>query len=297
MEVARSDDAKYSIAQVLAKCKVPSLMVLMDKRVLAFFAKIVTTDNALVRASLTASFEGHSMWMRVMGALNRMLAHFPIALGHLPAATSGTLGEWAQYSILHSDRWRELVRSYGGADHGDATAVDGVVPDMEHAEDGVDVIIGPPPDEDHGQMALHPENENGPAVTFDCDLCNYKGKTNSGLQAHRRRSHQIHPPLSLRVWSPKCACCDLNFGTRSRVLDHLRQSKRCDAYIMANVEPLTPRSFAQMMERNRYLDESGTRQLLPKPGPKPKGVRPPPCSYTPVFLDESQRLASVQHLD
>eukprot|EP00971_Amphidinium_carterae_P326199 6456865-Amphidinium_carterae.1 len=293
MEVVRGDDSKYSNAQVLAKCKVPSLSILMDRRVLAFFAKIVTTDNALVRASLTASFEGHSMWMRIMGALNRMLAYFPLALGHLPAATRVTLGEWAQYSILYSDRWRDLVQSYGGIDHGDAAPADGAAPDVLLAEDGGDDVSDLLPDADYAQIAPHPENAAGLVATFDCDLCDYKGKTNSGLQAHRRRSHQIHPPLSLRVWAPKCACCDLNFGTRSRVLDHLRQSKRCDAYIMANVEPLTPRSFAQMMERNRHLDESDSRQLLPKPGPKPKGVRPPPCSYTPIFLDESQRLASV----
>eukprot|EP00971_Amphidinium_carterae_P191658 3803166-Amphidinium_carterae.1 len=276
----------------------------MDRRVLAFFGKLVVTDNALVRAALTANFEGQSMWLRVLGALNNMLAHFPVALSELPAATSATLGVWAQFAILHADRWRELVRTYGSVVYDDE-ALPGVDSDSHEppAGDGVDFaelgVVPPPPDVDDGPGPVlgHPEDEVVQLITFDCDLCHYKGKTHSGLQAHRRRSHQIHPPLSLRVSMPKCDCCNLNFGTRARVLDHMRQSKRCASYVLENVEPLTPRSFALMMERNRYVDESETRDMIPKAGPKPKGVRPPTCAYTAAFLDEAQRLASVAQLD
>eukprot|EP00971_Amphidinium_carterae_P265895 5274536-Amphidinium_carterae.2 len=300
MEVKHGDDFKYSNAQVLDKCNVPALSVLMDKRVLAFFAKLVVTDNILVRAAITVSFAEHSMWMRVTAALNNLLAYFPVALSALPAATRATLGVWAQYSILHSAHWRELVRTYGnpvrGGDAGTAAAGELVVPPAGAAPgpDGHGVHLAPDDDE---APAVPQDEVAAPVVTFDCELCDYKGKTFTGLQAHRRRSHQIHTPLSLRIASPQCDCCDLNFGTRARILDHMRQSKRCANYVLAHVEPLTPRSFAAMMERNRHLDESGSRPLLPKPGPKPKGERPPTCSYTPVFLDENQRLASIPQLD
>eukprot|EP00971_Amphidinium_carterae_P182653 3624746-Amphidinium_carterae.1 len=78
-----------------------------------------------------------------------------------------------------------------------------------------------------------------PPARFQCVNCEFFSRTNAGLQAHRRRSHNQHSDLSLRVSTTSCEACSLPFGKRWRVLDHLRNSKRCASYIMEHVQPLS----------------------------------------------------------
>eukprot|EP00971_Amphidinium_carterae_P248407 4931611-Amphidinium_carterae.1 len=280
MEVTQDADTKFTNAQVLAKCEVLPLDVLMDRRALSFFLKLITVDHSMVRAAITASFERTSFWARMFAAINRLQGYHASALASLPRATQHTIGEWASFAILDPCTWRSLVKTYGKVPvvvpHRNADAVyhpEQLQPALSERAADRDFVMVSSDDEAAVRDAAAVDAVD--AVPFSCDLCTFIGKSFAGLQAHKRRSHNIHTPLSLRVTSPKCDCCDLNFGQRHRVLDHLRTSKRCADFILANVEPLSPVSFDRMMEANRYLDESDTRMLLPKPGPKPKGIRPP----------------------
>eukprot|EP00971_Amphidinium_carterae_P316355 6287999-Amphidinium_carterae.1 len=85
------------------------------------------------------------------------------------------------------------------------------------------------------------------------------------------------PTLSIRVSSATCAACLLNFGRRARVRDHLRDSRRCAAYVMEHEEAMTPTTFADGLSKSRGLNKSKSGMLLPEPGRKPRGERPPTC--------------------
>eukprot|EP00971_Amphidinium_carterae_P005279 105588-Amphidinium_carterae.1 len=61
---------------------------------------------------------------------------------------------------------------------------------------------------------------------------------------------------------------------------------------MEHIEPLTPKSFDAMMKLQRSVDETFSREHIPKPGRKPVGLRPPLVAYRPLFVDEVQREAS-----
>eukprot|EP00971_Amphidinium_carterae_P349589 6491093-Amphidinium_carterae.1 len=127
---------------------------------------------------------------------------------------------------------------------------------------------------------------------FHCDLCEFTSASYRGLQSHKRRAHNVHTPLSLRVAAPNCGACNLNFGTRARILDHFRTSPRCATWVLANVDPMTPTTFARVLREARAVDETHSRVVLPKAGRKPAGDRPPQCGHTAIFADELQRIAS-----
>eukprot|EP00971_Amphidinium_carterae_P205408 4076597-Amphidinium_carterae.1 len=84
---------------------------------------------------------------------------------------------------------------------------------------------------------------------FQCTECDFTSRSNAGLQAHRRRSHNRHSDLSLRVSPTSCEACHLPFGKRWQVLDHLQNSKRCALYSLDHVQPLTPTSLERMLKQ------------------------------------------------
>eukprot|EP00971_Amphidinium_carterae_P038350 754119-Amphidinium_carterae.1 len=129
---------------------------------------------------------------------------------------------------------------------------------------------------------------------FHCDLCGFTSTSFRGLQSHKRRAHNVHTPLSLRVSAPKCDACNLNFGTRARILDHFRTSRRCAAWVMDNIDPMTPTTFARVLREARAVDETHSRVVLPKAGRKPAGDRPPQCGHKAVFVDDLQRVVGEE---
>eukprot|EP00971_Amphidinium_carterae_P311974 6201393-Amphidinium_carterae.2 len=62
---------------------------------------------------------------------------------------------------------------------------------------------------------------------------------------------------------------------------------------MEYCEPLSPNSFARMLEQNQKVDETHSRQFIPKAGRKPPGQRPPMCAVTAAFADPDQLAASL----
>eukprot|EP00971_Amphidinium_carterae_P331699 6465441-Amphidinium_carterae.2 len=63
---------------------------------------------------------------------------------------------------------------------------------------------------------------------FQCSTCDFASRTRAGLRMHERRAHKQFDALSLRTTSPKCPCCDLNFGLRTRVLDPIAPQSDVD---------------------------------------------------------------------
>eukprot|EP00971_Amphidinium_carterae_P303202 6024616-Amphidinium_carterae.5 len=124
-------------------------------------------------------------------------------------------------------------------------------------------------------------------------MCDFVGKSQAGLVMHQRRKHGFKCELSLRTSSPECPCCHVNFGRRARVLDHYKTSSRCRAFTVEHIDPLTPDSFDAMMKSQRNVDQTFSRDHIPKPGRKPPGLRPPRCVYHLQFVDDTQREASM----
>eukprot|EP00971_Amphidinium_carterae_P100414 1985973-Amphidinium_carterae.1 len=62
---------------------------------------------------------------------------------------------------------------------------------------------------------------------------------------------------------------------------------------MEHIEPLPPEEFDAMMKSQRKVDETFSREHIPKPGRKPAGIRPPLVAYRPLFVDEVQRESSL----
>eukprot|EP00971_Amphidinium_carterae_P033787 665661-Amphidinium_carterae.1 len=167
--------------------------------------------------------------------------------------------------------------------------------------DGAPAAVHPAPaviissdDENQHVPAAPPADVQPDPLRFLCDTCGFASASNRGLQSHKRRAHNFHTPLSLRVATPKCEACDLNFGTRARILDHFRTSPRCATWVLANVDPMTPTTFARVLMEARTVNETHTRVILPKAGRKPVGDRPPQCGHVAAFADEAQRMASEQ---
>eukprot|EP00971_Amphidinium_carterae_P329873 6462612-Amphidinium_carterae.4 len=100
---------------------------------------------------------------------------------------------------------------------------------------------------------------------------------------HQRRKHGVQSALSLRTTSHVCPCCHANCGRRARVLDHYKNSRRRAAYTMEHVEPLSPGSFDVMMKLQRKIDQTFSREHIPKPGRKPAGGVERGCGIVPPF--------------
>eukprot|EP00971_Amphidinium_carterae_P271605 5389359-Amphidinium_carterae.2 len=270
-------------AMLLAR-KLSTLEVLMERRALMVFFKLCICDNMLVRAAISVYFGKGTMWERIFLALNQLRKCTRTGeVASLPVASLDTIGIWAQFVVVHHDAWPTIVGNYSGAVDADH---DGL-PELAHEDEHVD--------EDAGRGSTLPAEEApfiGPVAMFQCDTCDFASRTRAGLRMHERRAHKQFDALSLRTTSPKCPCCDLNFGLRTRVLDHYRTSVRCGRFVMEHCEPLSPTSFAQMLERNQNVDETDSRQFIPKAGRKPPGQRPPMCAVSAVFVDSDQLAAS-----
>eukprot|EP00971_Amphidinium_carterae_P330959 6464269-Amphidinium_carterae.2 len=280
---------KLSNAGIRARYKVQDVATLMEKRVLMFFIKMAVVDNELVRAALSASFAHDTMWTRLFAALNKLRAAVPGNLTHLPAASPDSIDAWSQFVVGDIAGWKLMVRKYEGA--ADDAQDENADPEHVHVEASAELETAPETDGLAEGLAAILEEEEA-LLCFSCEDCSYKGKSNAALQAHRRRAHQAFSDLSARVRTATCDGCDLNFGLRTRVLDHFRQSPRCAAWVRANIEPMSPRTFEQVRLATNGQDESQSRLLVPKPGRKPKGIKPPTCAYAPKFADGAQLLAS-----
>eukprot|EP00971_Amphidinium_carterae_P026853 529794-Amphidinium_carterae.1 len=216
--VMHSGDVKLSNEDLLAKFCVPALLVLMERRSLAFFLKLATVAHR---------------------------TH----LGTFQLQTTRRF-MWASFAVNHRDAWLVLVKAYKQPDKGGvrkqgppaaSVAEDKRAcpyPSQEQEQAQLQEVtpegIVPPSDIDRmassprpssacqeAGLAVHePSADTAPAkAPFACLHCSYKGKSNAGLQAHLRRAHKIFDPLSIRVSSSTCAACDLGFGTRWRVLE------------------------------------------------------------------------------
>eukprot|EP00971_Amphidinium_carterae_P023966 472889-Amphidinium_carterae.1 len=280
---------------ILSKFAFRDYQTFIDKRKLTFFLRLATVECDVVRSAALLDFGKFSIWPSMFEALSRLRASMP-ALQELPEPCETTLGEWVAYVISHHLEWKKWVREFRGP----PTILE--EPIWSEA-DKVEPNPEPEPYDSEWEdtaplsavlsLGVGRSPARDQPAEFLCSMCSFKGKSQAGLVMHQRRKHGIQSDLSLRTTSPVCPCCGSNCGRRARVLDHYKISRRCAAYTLEHFEPLTPKSFEAMMKLQRTVDETFSREHIPKPGRKPAGVRPPLVAYSPQFVDDIQRDASL----
>eukprot|EP00971_Amphidinium_carterae_P180966 3590313-Amphidinium_carterae.1 len=215
-------DVKLSTEAMLGKFGVPPLSALMERRSLSFFLKLATVDNIFVRSTVAGSFSSRSSWQRTFAALNSLKECQSIELRDLPPADENSVYAWATFAVNHRERWCAMAKNHKqrkpwntdagwhgvlrpGSERVSASQED-------NAEDQIDLdaallredalvpsslqstpiaeITHSAIDEAEDPAAQAPEED-----PLQCPHCNFRGKNNSGLQAHLRRSHKIFDPL------------------------------------------------------------------------------------------------------
>eukprot|EP00971_Amphidinium_carterae_P342019 6481151-Amphidinium_carterae.1 len=284
-------DKHYSILSRFSFCDYQSFI---DKRKLTFFLRLATVECDVVRSAAYLDFGRLSIWPPMFDALSRLRACVP-ALQELPDPCELTLGDWIPYVVRHHQEWKKWVHDFKGpnvAGPSVATRLDReeAIHEAHEAHDSEWEDTAPLSAVLSLGADAHADRDH--AAEFPCSMCSFKGKSQAGLVMHQRRKHGVQCDLSLRTTSPACPCCNINCGRRARVLDHYKTSRRCAACTLEHVEPLTPKSFDAMMKLQRGVDETFSREHIPKPGRKPPGLRPPLVAYSPLFVDDVQRVAS-----
>eukprot|EP00971_Amphidinium_carterae_P201853 4005205-Amphidinium_carterae.2 len=280
---------------VCTRFEVPTFLTLFDRARLGVLRRLLIADTAPIQALLAAAKGPKSVWSGMLASLRRLHQCNLPALAELPAPSVSLLLPWCQFILLHLDTWKSIVKGMQVPDPPRTVVRDQTrAAKATSAAHASGLSAEPTADPDPGTHGVDvPEQP----PQFGCSLCDFTSRSRAGVSMHERRVHKVNNSLAARITSPICPCCELPFATRHRAVDHLRDSARCKAYVLANIAPLDSDALHAVYAANRGVDISVSRMLLPKAGPKPPGERPPCNSVTPVFANETQRQAAIPLLD
>eukprot|EP00971_Amphidinium_carterae_P165369 3278068-Amphidinium_carterae.2 len=285
---------------------VPTFLTLWDQRRLMALPKLITADSPPLRSLLAACHSPLSIWSGHFASLARMQRSHA-SLAHLPSPSMASLSDWCNVMIGEHSNWKAMVKSHKVLDPPRRRASTGAPDhslDPQHPELFPGEIVPVQSSDSRGDSSLlHDSTPVLPPIEhkvhpFACSFpqCTFLAKTAAGLAMHSRRKHNVQTPLSLRLRSHLCPACDLPYDTRDRALEHVKASKRCRTYVMQHIEPMLPEELRLVLDRERGKSYAWTRPVIPKPGPKPPGEKPPRNAVTPLFADADQRAAAI-HID
>eukprot|EP00971_Amphidinium_carterae_P282262 5603482-Amphidinium_carterae.1 len=263
---------------LFARYRITTFLALLDRRRLKALPRLLRGDSAPLRAALSAYYGTGSVWTGMFSSLARLQQNQAVTLDMLPCPGEHSIEQWCEFVLVDDDRWNGLVRSHKCADP-PITQVK--TSSGAHSED-----------QSLAQCMAELLEEVGLPV-FPCELCEFKAKSKAGLAMHCRRKRELENELSLRLASAKCPACGLTAATRNRALDHLRLSKRCRAYAEAHVPMMSREELLRVQAIEQKLDHSWTRTVIPKPGPKPPGYRPPLNGVRATFCDDAHAAAAT----
>eukprot|EP00971_Amphidinium_carterae_P179421 3558653-Amphidinium_carterae.5 len=227
----------------------PSLPNILSSRVLGFLSRLATKDHPFVRGTLSLSHP-NGMIPRFLASLNllRNLVPPDDSLAQLPVASLECFHIWLQAIILHQS-WKSLLkRSFTASSPPNLAALRLLAT--------IHIDIPPPP----------PLLEPPIATFFTCDICHRQFASERGYYNHRRQSHDIFPPLCLRVTTTHCTACGSQLGTRNKVLKHLRERSFCAMHILHTVPPMSLTTYKNSIHQLNSLDTTFTRSTIPKRG-------------------------------
>eukprot|EP00971_Amphidinium_carterae_P335577 6471512-Amphidinium_carterae.1 len=300
---------------VCVRFEVPTFLTLVDRARLGVLRRLLIADTAPIQALLAAAQGPKSVWSGMLSSLRRLHGCGLSALADLPPPSVLTIEPWCQFILLHLDSWKAIIKGMRASDpprvvvRSQARNANTATSDTASSpnQHGVSQASAAPvatsglcaaaaPDE-LPIPPLAPAGAAGSIPLFQCSVCEFTSRFKAGVSMHERRVHKVNNSLAARITSPVCPCCHLPFATRHRAVDHLRDSARCKAYVLANIEPLDNDALQNVYAANKGVDISASRMLLPKAGPKPAGERPPCNAVAPIFADDTQRQAAIPLLD
>eukprot|EP00971_Amphidinium_carterae_P328461 6460352-Amphidinium_carterae.2 len=294
-----------SDGDVCTNFNVPTFLSLWDRRRLKFLPKLLTLDNAPMRALLAAHMGSGSVWSGFFDTLARLHANHA-DLKDLPPPSEASFAVWCEYVISRHTEWLCIVKGHKVLDPPKKGSVRAEQPtgsaDLTMDVDDVDpneIVVGRATDvlassvgtPEPSQSALGASSAG--VCQFPCTLCDFQSKSAAGLAMHARRKHGLQTPLSLRLRTAKCPACLMWCENRHRALDHLKISKRCGRYVMENVTPMPEDEFKAVLDRERGVNHLWSRQMTPKAGPKPPGYRPALNVVAPMFASQDHAAAAT----
>eukprot|EP00971_Amphidinium_carterae_P325736 6456153-Amphidinium_carterae.2 len=292
--------SSMSDAALCAMYKAPTFLTVWDQRRLVALPKLITIDCPPLRCLLASCWATASIWSGLFSSLARLQASTTSMQG-LPAPSRESFSHWCEHILAHHSEWRGIVKTYTSVDPprivlreatSRSTAARVQEEHLEVHPEAAAAMAAPSEVADvQGTLGL----DASASSQFSCCFpgCKFVAKNAAGLAMHGRRKHDIQSPLSLRVDGNICPSCQLPFDTRDRVLDHLKNCKRCNKYVMANVTPMTNAALRLVLDKERGANYAWSRAVTPKPGPKPPGERPPRHSVEAIFVNDEYKAAAT----
>jgi len=160
-------------------------------------------------AVLSSSYTANDSWLK---AVYRDIVHISKMAPKLKAMENADLKEWTQAFAKYPKAWDDAFR----AAYGDYLELTGIANLSE---------------DDHAIMP----DPHLVQVAFPCFHCNSAFKSQQKLSMHMYAKHQITHPIRMKVTENTCVFCMHNFFNRNRILQHLKQNKRCQKLYMTRV--------------------------------------------------------------
>eukprot|EP00971_Amphidinium_carterae_P203668 4042119-Amphidinium_carterae.2 len=248
---------------------------------LRFFQRLILCDHPLVRAMMTVWGKGSVMdaFLPALVQLrDRALAW--VELQSLPPPSRRSLHLYIQLAVVEQSTWKSTIKSCFTASAKPSIPILRELLLQHQAGEMGD----PRAQLGDGDLGLEQES-------FVCNLCEKSFATFVGFSNHRRQSHQIFSPVSLRLFNNTCPHCESHLGTRSKLHKHCRDRLECAFAIVQNVPPMTVDEYMSTIHERNGNDTTHTRLLIPRRGRIGSGQLSRPV----VPIDYQEVIANRMH--
>eukprot|EP00971_Amphidinium_carterae_P293688 5830841-Amphidinium_carterae.1 len=252
--------------------------ILCGQRLL-FVQRLLASDNPLIHAVMfiTGPCTFWATWNKDLATLQERV----VRLQQLPKPDVNTRSTWCHYILMAGTEWRGTIRSHFQQHHNTDLRQMYTVPahiftDVYHHDAIPNHVVQPHEDEDNYPEPIlprdHPDDELPADVNLSrhtCDVCDKEFTTYRGLALHRRRVHEILPPLALRVKDNVCIICGSQLSSRVHLLEHLSKRMECGLGVLTQVTPMSHQEYHDNIAAWSRANTSLTRTSIPRTGPIP----------------------------
>eukprot|EP00971_Amphidinium_carterae_P348354 6490447-Amphidinium_carterae.2 len=253
--------------------------VLRGQRLL-FLQRLLVSHNPIIQAAMFISGPRTfwATWFADLAVLREKVDR----LQQLPEPSLQTRETWCHYIILANNEWRSTIRRHLQQHHKTPVRSMRTVPphlftDVYHHDDyatpdmplAEEEELQPEHPDLHAPQRLQGEQEqvNSP---FTCEECHKDFTTYRGLALHRRRVHEIIPPLALRIRGDNvCIVCGSQLNSRVHLMEHLSKRAECGLGVLHRVPAMPIEEYKANISTWAKASTLYTRSSIPRTGPIP----------------------------